>query len=187
MKPALLVVDIQNWFFRTEERQKGIPQVVNGTNELIEYFDSKNLPVIHVLTVHKADKSTWPITMLQGNHSVLIEGTHEPEELEQIKKSTKHQTLIKTRHSAFLRTNLEEQLKSQGIDTVIITGVFLHGCVSMTAIDSYERDFNAIIAKDATFSHKPDLANAYLQSVKDEYNGKYLTNSEIISSLDSTQ
>ena len=183
MKPVLLVIDLRNWFFRTDERKVGIPKVVLGTNELIDYFDSKNWPVIHILTVHKADKTTWPIKMLNENTAVLIEGTEEAKELTEIKYDPNHQVLIKTRHSAFIRTDLENILNKKGLDTIVIAGIFLHGCVAMTAMDGYERDFEVIISKDATFSHQPELAGSLMKIVQDEYDGKFIGNKQIFDQL----
>lgn len=165
------------------ERRVGIPRLVKGTNELIDYFDTKNWPVIHVLTVHKADKSTWPMGMLKNNNAVLIEGTDEPKELKEIKNSSQHHELIKTRHSSFIRTNLEEMLRNMQVNTIVIAGVFLHGCVAMTAIDGSERDFGVIVSRDASFSHKLELAAAYEKSVTEEYGVEYISNKQIMERL----
>src|SRR3989338_6085669 len=86
MKSALVIIDIQNWFFRTKERKNGLPKLISKTNELIDFFQEHGLPIIHVLTIHKKDKSTWDRIMRRRNQAVLIEGTKQAKELPGIKK-----------------------------------------------------------------------------------------------------
>ena len=91
--------------------------------------------------------------MKKHNFSALLEGSDEAELLPNIEFDSSQEVIIKTRQSTFIRTNFEEILKKKGINTLILGGVFTHGCVGRTAIDAYERDFNVILAKDASFSH----------------------------------
>jgi len=63
MKPALLVIDIQHWFFQissflTSEGLGEVNKLVENTNELARFFKNNNLPIIHILTVHSQDGST---------------------------------------------------------------------------------------------------------------------------------
>ncbi len=57
--------------------------------------------------------------------------------------------LRKTRFSAFLRTNLEEQLRDLKVDTVVMCGFSTNACVGLTAIDAFDRDFRVLLAGDA--------------------------------------
>jgi nicotinamidase-related amidase len=55
--PALLIIDMQRWFFGTEESRAKLPVLLTGINDLADYFHSRHLPVFHILTVHKPDMS----------------------------------------------------------------------------------------------------------------------------------
>ena len=90
---------------------------------------------------------------------------------------------LSTRQSTFIRTNFEEKLKEKNIDTLILSGVFTHGCVGRTAVDAYERDFNIILAKDASFSHMKNQEKSMLEVIKEEQEQLVLSNKEIIEYL----
>jgi len=59
MNPALVIIDMQQYFFRTEERREKLSELVESINYLIDCAENKNIPIYQVLTIHKEDKSTW--------------------------------------------------------------------------------------------------------------------------------
>lgn len=179
MNCALIVIDMQYWFFRTEERRGKLNQLISSINELIEFADSKKIPVIHVKTEHKADKSTWNIVMKKHDLALMIENSEEAKMLKEIIVRDNHKFIVKTRQSTFIRTNFEEILRQMNIDTLILAGVFTHGCVGRTAIDAYERDYNVIIAKDCVFSHVKNQEQAMLEVIQFEQEQMILDNQEI--------
>ena len=183
MNPALVIIDMQNWFFRSEDRREKLSELIESINELIEVATTKNITIFQVLTIHKADKSTWNIVMKKHNFSALIEGSEEAKLLLEIKFDSSQEIIVKTRQSTFIRTNFEEKLKEKNIDTLILSGVFTHGCVGRTAVDAYERDFNVILAKDASFSHMKNQDKSMLEVIKEEQEQLVLSNKEIIEYL----
>lgn len=183
MNPALVIIDMQNWFFRSEDRREKLSELIEAINELIEVATTKNITIFQVLTIHKADKSTWNIVMKKHNFSALIEGSEEAKLLPEIKFDSSQEIIVKTRQSTFIRTNFEEKLKEKNIDTLILSGVFTHGCVGRTAVDAYERDFNVILAKDASFSHMKNQEKSMLEVIKEEQEQLVLSNKEIIEYL----
>ena len=185
MNPALVIIDMQNWFFRSEERREKLSELIESINELIEVATSRNITIFQVLTIHKADKSTWNIVMKKHNFSALLEGSDEAKLLPDIKFDSSKEIIVKTRQSTFIRTNFEERLKEKNIDTLILGGVFTHGCVGRTAIDAYERDFNVILAKDASFSHMLNQEKSMLEVIEEEQEQLVLSNKEIIDYLSS--
>jgi nicotinamidase-related amidase len=179
MSDALIIIDMQNYFFRHRKCTKKIKSLAGKINELIELFEKAELPVYHILTVHKSDKSSWDLQMLKNGKAVLLEDTEQVREIEDIRTSGKHFYVTKTRHSAFIRTGLEAQLRQAGVTRAIICGVFTHGCVGRTAIDAKELDFDVIIAKQAVYSHRKWLAWVMLNQLNKAYEMEILTNDEI--------
>ena len=116
MNPALVIIDMQNWFFRSEDRREKLSELIESINQLIEVATTKNITIFQVLTIHKADKSTWNIVMKKHNFSALIEGSEEAKLLPEIKFDSSQEIIVKTRQSTFIRTNFEEKLKEKNID-----------------------------------------------------------------------
>ncbi len=179
LKPALVIIDMQHYFFRSEERRVKLTELISSINELIDFAKDKNIPIYQILTVHKDDKSTWNIVMKKYNFAALIEGSKEAELLSEIKFDKSQEVIIKTRQSAFIRTDFENELRENNIDTLILCGVFTHGCVGRTAVDAYERDFNVIVAKEASFSHIKNQEEAMFEAIEQEQEQLILKNEEI--------
>ncbi|MGB0097504.1 MAG: isochorismatase family protein [Solirubrobacteraceae bacterium] len=59
------------------------------------------------------------------------------------------QVIVKKRASAFHGTYLSSYLKATGVDTVIITGVTMAGCVRHTTEDAIAEGFRPIVVREA--------------------------------------
>lgn len=66
----------------------------------------------------------------------------------------------KAGYSAFEGTDLEAQLRSRGITTIIVCGVVTYACVLATAFSAFDRGFDLVLASDATGSWSSTLASA---------------------------
>lgn len=63
----------------------------------------------------------------------------------------------KVRMSGFYGTHLDQVLRTQGIQTLYLTGVNVDQCVTTTMEDAYFRDYNAVLLEDATATSSPDF------------------------------
>jgi biuret amidohydrolase len=72
----------------------------------------------------------------------------------------------KPRQSPFHRTDLEETLRSRGIDTVVVTGVTTNCCVDSTIRDASVRDFDVLVLADCVgaFAAERHLHDATLEN-----------------------
>ncbi|MGW4383865.1 isochorismatase family protein [Kitasatospora sp. NPDC004531] len=58
-------------------------------------------------------------------------------------------SVLKWKYSAFVRTDLAEQLAALGRDQLVIVGVYAHIGVQLTAADAWQRDLQAFVVADA--------------------------------------
>ena len=155
-RSALLIIDMQPYFFQEAQRRKKIDLVVDNINQLIENFDACSLPVLHVVSCYQADGSDWDLKMKAAGKPALIAGTEEAAILPGIRVLDDHTRVIKTRYSAFFRTNLANLLRAKKIDRVVVVGAYTHYCVNATIFDAYSNDFVPCLITDAVLSHLPD-------------------------------
>jgi nicotinamidase-related amidase len=183
MTKSLVIIDMQTWFFRTEDRSAKLPWLLSGINKLVPGFVSGNLPVIVVRTMFSSDQSTWDQYMRAHNKAVLIENTPSAKDVDGLILPEKVSTIFKTRHSTFIRTDFEKMLRHMNITSLVLAGAFVDGCVGLTAIDAWERDFQVTIAKDAVVSTEEEQGDAMLRFLNVEFGIEILTHREILNNL----
>ena len=107
--------------------------------------------------------------MRQSDSPVLIEGTSDVENVDGLRLPATMVSIVKPRHSAFVRTDFETTLRAAGITSLLLSGAFVDGCVGLTAIDASERDFQVRIAAEATVSVDAGQGQAMLRFLDSEF------------------
>ncbi|MEX2981157.1 cysteine hydrolase family protein [Streptomyces sp. C36] len=65
----------------------------------------------------------------------------------------------KTRIGAFSTTDLDDRLRTAGIDTLVLAGVATSGVVLSTLRDAADRDYRLVVLADACADHDPAVHN----------------------------
>jgi nicotinamidase-related amidase len=180
MNPVLLTIDLQKDFPRLFKLLKPHDGFDESVRQLTSFFRGRRMPIIHLLTRHKADRSTWTLQMKRDNFSICIEGTEGCEELDAVGRLPGEAVMHKTRWSAFYGTDLDCILKKRGYDTLILAGFLSHACIRVTALDAYQRDYGVIIARDCIDTYDAAHENITLDYLS-RYVARILTNREIFS------
>lgn len=142
MKPALLVIDVQKAFFKkSPETAQSLNMAIPGINAALELFREKQLPIFCIQHINPADK-LFPDT----------EGFDLPEHLN-ILPADPH--IHKTYGNAFNKTPLAQLLRSQEVDTVIITGYCAEFCVLSTYRGAADLDLTPLLLRGAIASRNP--------------------------------
>jgi nicotinamidase-related amidase len=144
MKPALLVIDIQNEYlqYMSEDDKKIAMEMINGA---IWLFRQHQLPVIRV---YHTDPQRGP------------KPDSEPFEYPSSVIVTKDDPkVIKNYPNAFKKTDLEKILQEKGCNTVFLCGLSAVGCVLATYQSADDLDFNTFMVKDALLSHNSNYTN----------------------------
>ena len=147
LKPALLVIDIQNAFLDMipeQDREMGMLYI----NALIELFRSNGYPVIRVYHSSKEYGVEEGTERFEFPATVLIK----PEDPK----------VIKTYPDGFNKTDLDRVIKESGSNTVFLSGLSAVGCVLATWIGAQNHDYKAFLVKDAIMSHN----SAYTDNIE---------------------
>ena len=121
----------------------------------------------------------WKI--LAPPDSMLAEGSHWWELYPELHNEPTDIYVKKPKYNAFWGSDLEAVLRSLGIESLIFTGIAFDVCVYTTLIDAFHRDFNSVIAVDATGSPFP-YKEASMWHIETLW-GRVLTAAEIITEL----
>jgi nicotinamidase-related amidase len=185
MKAAVLVIDLQRWFLEVgpPEKLERVRTLVAKTNELLDAFHQRQLPVIVVQTIHQADGSTWNQWMKEHNTGRLIEGSREAEAHPALRTFEADVMVRKTRHSAFIRTDLERILRQLGVDCVVLAGFSTNLCVGLTAIEAWERDFRVLLAGEAILGTTPEEGDRMLDYLRSRFEMVAVPNAYICEAL----
>ena len=183
MAYGLIVIDMQRWFFRTEARLAKLPWLLSGVNKLTNAFTAAKCPIVIVRTIFGSDKNSWDQYMKATNNAVLIQNTLQAEDVDGLIITESAVSIIKTRHSTFIRTDFETILRNLNIDSLLLAGAFVDGCVGLTAIDAWERDFKVQIAKEAVISTNDKQGEAMLQFLSAEFGIGLIEDEDILDQL----
>ncbi|MCP4381640.1 MAG: cysteine hydrolase [Hyphomicrobiales bacterium] len=169
MTDALVIIDMQHWMFRFPQRMAQVPSLVSNIARLTTAFEEAALPVFDVRTEHKADRSTWSRLMIKHDYPCLLEGTPDAAPVDSYTPLPTARPVIKRANSAFLRTDFENRLRDAGIARLILTGVFIDGCVGLTAADAAQRGFAVTFIDDAIGHAEAHLRAPLFDWLTDDY------------------
>lgn len=167
MTTALLVIDLQYDYFADDELERCRDDLVEACNLLIERARAAGAPVLEARTVHKRDKSTWALNMLEDDQGMALEGTRGAERLDELEEPD--HVVMKTRDSAFHDTGLFEWLDQRGIERLVLAGVSTESCIAATAADAYAHDIRVVLVEDATASVEWEQHDQTLARLKEQY------------------
>ena len=133
MKPALLVIDIQNEFLpnMSEQDKKAAFDYINGA---IRRFHDKGFPVIRVYQSGPKPGSE----AFEFPKSVLIR----PDD----------PMIIKTYSNAFNKTGLEKLLREKGCNVLFLCGLSAYDCVLATYQGAIDLDYDVFLIREALIS-----------------------------------
>ena len=134
MKPALLVIDIQNAFLpKMSDQDKK-----NGLVYIDAYINLFRLYGHPVIRVYHSDPQYGPKP-----------GTKEFEFPETTAIKPDDPKVIKTYGNAFNKTDLDKVLKAKGVNTLFLCGLSSVGCVLATYEGAMDLDYNAFMLQGA--------------------------------------
>jgi len=71
----------------------------------------------------------------------------------------------KTRVGAFSTTDLDNQPRSRGVDTLILAGISTSGVLLSTVRDASDRDYRVFVLADVSADPEPDVHDFLIQRI----------------------
>lgn len=150
MKPALLVIDMQNDFRKGASAyacEMLTGELVERVKQLIDLCRQKNIPIVYTQHSIKADKSNAE-NGEPADVRACIAGTDGWRIIRELEPKQKDNIVLKHRADAFFESKLAEVLKNLKTDTAIICGVWTNNCVRATAEAAYARNYKIVLVSD---------------------------------------
>lgn len=175
-KPALINIDLQNAYTRTDEfvtAYETDPKQLDYVNQLARLCRAKGLPVVwtYVAFTESADDAgVWGTrTNTPDSLQNIKFGSRRAELDDRLEVDRRLDAILNKRMaSAFHETNLQSLLVWHGVDTVILTGGSTSGCVRATAVDSLMRGYRTVVVEECVadkheIPHFANLADLLLK------------------------
>lgn len=139
MKQALILVDIQNDYFKGGRHELVSPeQATFQAKKILTFFREQGWPIFHVRHISTSPKAKFFLPDTEGS-----------EFYKDIYPLVGEQIIIKNRPNSFLETCLKEKLDESDIDMLIICGMMTHMCIDTTVRAAVNYGYSVELIEDA--------------------------------------
>ncbi len=183
-KPALLLIDIQKGLDETSYYggMRNNPNAETHAAQILQLWRKLSLPVYFIQ--HSSQYPASPLHASKPGFAIKRE----------VAPNAGEPVIVKNVNSAFIGTDLKEQLDARKITTLILVGLTTNHCVSTTARMAGNFGYRTIIISDATAAFdrvgiNGEMYNAEtvhltaLASLKDEF-AEILTTKQLFTLLE---
>jgi nicotinamidase-related amidase len=186
-QPVLLVVDLIKAFTDPDSNLgSDVEDVLDRTEALLAAFREYDLPRYYTTVAFEES---------YGDAGRFIEKVPAMRELElgsdrvevddRIAPVGDERVIRKKYASAFFGTDLETELTTHRVDTVVLAGVTTSGCIRATAIDSLQHGYRTIVPADAVGDRAEGPHRANLFDIDAKY-GDVVETEDVLVHLEET-
>ena len=182
-RPALIVVDMI-WGFTDPACPLGCscPNVVAANVRLLEEFHRRGLPVYFTTVIYHSDDQARVFRQRIEALNVLTPDSRWVKLDDRLPVAPSDEVIEKQWASAFHKTDLEQRLQGQGVDSLVVTGLTTSGCVRATAVDGLQYDYRVVVPREAVGDRNETAHESNLFDLHAKY-ADVLSLEEVISSL----
>jgi nicotinamidase-related amidase len=141
---ALIIVDMLTDFVDGKLANPKAQAIIEPLQRLLNHAREEGWVVVFSNDAHRPDD---PELRIWGPHA--MEGTPEADVIPQLAPQKGEIVSPKRVYGAFDGTGLDEQLKAEGVDEVVITGQHTHICVRHSSYGAQTHGYRIAIPRDA--------------------------------------
>jgi len=147
---AVLLIDLQRDFLDSETGRMPVDRdaalaVLGEANEILA--GRSIVTAVPILVVNQFSPSARIANIFR--HGAAVRGTPGAELDPRVRPPPQIKVITKEQPSAFTNPELERFLRSSGVKTIYVLGVFAEGCVRATVADARRRHYETIVVADA--------------------------------------
>jgi nicotinamidase-related amidase len=131
--PALLVIDVQRALFERPNPIYQAEQLLANINALIDGAREASVPLYYIQ---------------HANERTLVEGTDGWRLHPGLRPPAGEPVIHKRQGNAFIGTSLGDELASQGVTELVVTGLVTQGCVRATCLGGLELGYRVTLVRD---------------------------------------
>ena len=169
-KPALIVVDVVRGFTDPScPLGSEADEVVDANVRLMNAFHDTNLPVVLTTVIYRDDQQA---SVFRARIPALNLLTPESEWVlfdSRLPVAPGDLQLEKRHASSFHGTELDEWLRGQNVDSVVVTGLTTSGCVRATAVDGLQNNYRVVVPREACGDRDEQAHEANLYDLNAKY------------------
>lgn len=150
-RSALLVIDVQVYFAAL------CSGILPAIRQAVELAHGAGARVLFTQHGHRPAAGDGGMLGEWWGGDLIVEGSTGHALLEGSGRWPSDPVIGKRRYSAFFGTDLDEWLRSAGVEEVVLAGVMTNLCVETTARDAFVRDYRVRVLRDATATASPAL------------------------------
>lgn len=136
-RSALVIIDCQNTYREGVMQLVDVEPALDQVARLLARGRETGIPIFHIM--HDAGPGTpYDVRADIGQIS------------EPVKPRAGETVIVKTHPNSFWQTNLDERLKTLGVQDLVLCGFMTHVCVNSTARGAFNLGYRATVVGDAT-------------------------------------
>lgn len=175
-KTAFLVIDMQKAFVEPGAalRIAGAKATVPAIRRALDAARRAGARIWWVEREYAADGSDMEKPRRKALESLGISGVLAPgstglnsvEQPDGLRKEPGDRTIIKKRYSAFFGTDLDRQLREEGIETIVLLGTTTPNCIRSTCYDGISLNYDVVVLEPCCSSNTPEIQRSNMEDME---------------------
>jgi len=175
VKDAVIVVDMLNAFVTGELACERAQRIIPNLQALLAAAREADVPVFYANDAHYAEDFELKVW---GEHA--MKGTEAAQVIPELAPQPGDYVVEKRTYDSFYQTGLDDLLRANNVDRVLITGLHTHMCCRHTSAGAFFRGYNLVAVEDGLDAFEESDHVSGLKYLEEVYGAEVMTTAELI-------